>query len=784
MRAAILGFAAGVWWLQHQPQLPPGWMLALMAAPAAAALFFLRSERRSWSWPVRAAAGMALGFAWAAAAAHARLADALDPAWEGRDLALTGVIAELPQPVDRGARFEFAVESVQPAQAAVPRRVLLAWYNGLSPEEFQEVAPVRAGERWRLTVRLRRPHGLANPHGFDYEAWLLERDIRATGYVRPGGLQRLNDLVPQPAYVLARQREKLRERFWDVLPDAPHAGVLVALAIGEQRAIDSAQWRLFARTGVSHLMSISGLHVTMIAGLAAWLVMALWRRSERLTLRIPAQKAAAVAGFLGALGYCLLSGFAVPAQRTLYMVGVVALALWLNRSSVPSRVLALALALVLLLDPWAVLEPGFWLSFSAVAIIFYLGTARPSRGHWLEQWGAVQWGITVGLAPLMLVLFQQVSLVSPLANAVAIPLVSFVITPLAIAGAVLPFDFLLHAANFVLESMMPLLEQLAQLDAAVWQQHAPVGWTLAFALVGSFWLLAPRGFPARSLALVLFLPLFFVAPDPPGEAVARITFLDVGQGMAVAVRTRRHALTYDAGPAWGPGSDKSSDSGMRVVVPYLRGEGVDRLDAVIVSHDDSDHSGGAGSVLESLPAGMLISSLQRDHPIQRLAPFRIPCRAGLGWEWDGVRFRFLHPGTLQIIDPWLTTNDRSCVLKIEAARGSVLLAGDIGRLAEQALLARDPAALRSDLVLAPHHGGVGSSSDDFVSAVAPSYAVFSVGYRNRFGHPKEDVVERYRRTGAVMLRSDRDGAMTVELDTKEIQVHPYRDEERRYWHGL
>ena len=556
MRIAALGFALGVCLLQHQPVLPgTAWLALYFTLAAIAAIGF--SRRVS---PIIGAGAMfigfaALGFAWAAALAHLRLSDRLDPELEGRAVLVSGVVAGLPQAFERGVRFDFDVES---PETGVPRRIVLSSYGGFAPDDSQGVLPVRAGERWRFTVRLRRPHGSANPHGFDYEAWLLERGIRATGYVRMPSRragderaqiapERLADRVPQ--YWLERLREAAREKIRSALPERPYAGVLIALAIGDQNAIGPGQWQLFARTGVSHLMSISGLHVTMVAGLFAMLVSWCWRRSEFLALALPAQKAAAVAGFLAAFAYCLISGFAVPAQRTLYMVGVVALALWLGRATSASRVLAAALFLVLALDPWAVLSPGFWLSFSAVAVIFFVATGRTARPHWLAQWGRVQWAVTAGLAPLLLVLFQQVSLVSPIANALAIPLVSFVITPLALAGAVLPFDWPLELGHVILEVLMAVLDWLAALPSAVWHQHAPVPWTVPLALAGIAWLLLPRGFPSRALGALLMVPLFAASPPGPGNGELWITVLDVGQGLAVVARTEKHALLYDAGPA-------------------------------------------------------------------------------------------------------------------------------------------------------------------------------------------------------------------------------------------
>jgi competence protein ComEC len=323
------------------------------------------------------------------------------------------VVAGLPQALERGVRFEFEVEQ---AVAGVPPRISLAWYRGRddTDDEASPAMPVRAGERWHFTVRLKRPHGNLNPHGFDYEAWLFERGVRATGYVRPASAARIEAQVWRPGYAVEMLRETIRDRFRAALPDAPYAGILIALAVGDQHAIDPGLWQTFARTGITHLMSISGLHVTMLAGLAYALINWLWRRSANLPLRLPAQHAAAMGGFLAAFLYCLLAGFAVPAQRTLYMLAVVAAARLSAREISGSRVLSLALLLVLLLDPWAVLAGGFWLSFGAVALLFHIGSGRLGPVHWLLEWGRAQWAVTLGMLPALLALFQQFSLVSPL----------------------------------------------------------------------------------------------------------------------------------------------------------------------------------------------------------------------------------------------------------------------------------------------------------------------------------------------------------------------------------
>ena len=692
-------------------------------------------------------------------------------------------MASLPQRYARGERFVFDVEAVHTPLAKVPSRILLAWYHGWVETDDAaddaeddglgtELRPaLHPGERWRLTVRLKRPHGNANPHGFDYQAWLLERNIRATGSVRGEG-QRVDDFVVRPGYAVERLRDAIRGRFLAALPEAPYLGVLMALAVGDQRAIPNAQWTVFNRTGVTHLMSISGLHVTMVAALFALLVDALWRRSERLTLRLPAAYAALAAGWLTALVYALLAGFEVPAQRTLYMLSVVALALASGRQLAVSRILLLALLAVLVHDPWAVLATGFWLSFGAVALLLLVGSAGVGtvRG-WraaLARWGLAQWAVTVGSLPLLLLFCQQFSIVSPLANALAIPLVSFVITPLALIFAVVPWSPLLVVDHWLLAQLMTLLEALAEWP--LWQQSVPPWPTWLAALAGVVWLLLPRGFPARAVGLCLFLPaLLWPAPRPVAGAVW-VDVLDVGQGLAVLVRTAAHALLHDSGPAY----SSESNAGARVVVPFLRAVGVARLDTLLISHRDQDHAGGLPAVQGALPVVRLLTS------IAELGGE--PCRAGQSWEWDGVRFALLHPVAADYLLK-KKSNSMSCVLQVGKSQGraSVLLTADIEAADEQDLLRRSSAQLPSVVLVAPHHGGRGSSTPPFVEAVAARQVVFSAGYRNPFRHPDPAVVERY--AAARQWRTDRDGALHVVCSAEACDVTAWRDEHRRYWDG-
>jgi competence protein ComEC len=758
MTWAAAAFAAGAAALQLQADLPPiAWLLCV---PVLAALAL---KRRFFVIPL----AFAIGFFWAAGAAHLRMADWLAAELEGRDLDVVGVVASLPAVGERAVRFEFEVES---SGERLPRKLLLAWYRSPWSEEGAALIEetVHPGERWLFTVRLRRPHGHVNPHGFDYEAWLLERGVGATGYVRQRGeRKRLGSRNGFLDYV-ERAREAVRDRFQSHLGATPAAGILAALAVGDQRAISAEEWRLFNRTGVTHLMSISGLHVTLVSGLAAWLVSFGWRRLPAAVLRLPARKAAAAAAIGAALGYTLLAGFAVPAQRTFWMVSVVAAALWFGRIAAPARTLALALAVVVAVDPWAPLAPGLWLSFGAVALIFYVA-ANEGR---VAQWGRMQWAITVGLAPAALLLFGQVSVAGPLANALAIPLVSVVITPLALAAVVLPFEFLLSAAAWLVEWLLAFLEGCAALPGALWQQHTPPVWAVALALAGAGWILAPRGVPWRAGGLALMAPAFSLAPPAPVHGEAWIAALDVGQGLAVLIRTAHRALLYDTGPAYG----SEADSGGRIVVPLLRAAGVRSVDLLVLTHEDIDHLGGALTLLETLEVQALASSLPRNHPLHSLVPAPVRCAAGMVWHWDGVRFEFLHPAP-----GWEAArrNNQSCVLRVAAGASSVLLTGDIERAAESFLLGKS--IPRSDILLVPHHGSRTSSSEQFIAAVAPRWAIVPAGYRNRFGHPAREVLERYARAGVTVLRTDLHGAVSMVLNQDAPQPTAERLRVPRYW---
>ena len=776
MILSVACFVLGVVWLQQQAVLPSIlWTYVLLLGAGGYLLF--PGEGRGFALFKRAYAGavcFALGFLWAALIGHVRLADHLGSEWEGHDIIVVGVVASLPQYHERAARFELDVERILTPLAHVPGHVSLNWYI----EKDRALPALRAGERWQLTVRLRSPTGLVNPNGFDFEAWAFEQGIRATGSVRSEvGARRLDAMVWRPAYVIERARERVRDRIARALPDDPIRGVLIALAIGDQQAISRAEWTVFTRTGVNHLISISGLHITMVSGLMFALVLWLWRRVPALMARLAALKAAAVAGFITALSYALLSGFAVPAQRTVYMLGIVAVALLLGLGAWPGYVLAAAVLVTVMADPMCVLAPGFWLSFGAVAVIMYVSLGRLQPRPWWLNWAQVQWAVTIGLVPCLLAMFQQVSIVSPVANAFAIPLVSLAVVPLTLLGVIVPGDWLLQSAAWLMTLCTRCLAWMSTLPSAVWQQHAPTTWSVLLAMLGVLWLLAPRGVPARWLGLLVLLPMLWpIVPQPrPGELWVDV--LDVGQGLSVTIRTRSHALVYDTGPSF----SAETDAGSRIVVPFLRAQGVPRLDGVMVTHNHNDHSGGANAILEAVPVDWVASSLPADAPPIALALRRLRCFGGQHWEWDGVRFALLYPRWESYNRVGLSENARSCVLKIDSPYGGILLPADIEQESEAELIAASGRQLPADVMVAPHHGSSTSSSAAFLSAVAPRLVVIGVGYHNRFGHPKPDVIERYAARKTRVLRTDLDGAIALKFDAQGIAAEGYRSRYRRYW---
>lgn len=772
MASGTIAFLLGVISFQQFPELPPlRWLLLLAAGVLlsgllAALLAALLAGSRAAPL-LRGLALLGAGLGWAAFRATLLLADGLPTHLEGVDLVAEGVVCSLPEEGGRRLRFQLDTERLIDGEEPIPfaGRLRLAWYD--------DPPPLHAGERWRLTVRLKRPRGMANPGGFDYEAWLFQQGIRATGYVRGGGENRRLDARFGNAPV-QRVRERLKEGIDQTLGQAPLAGIILALAIGEQARMDPDDWEVLTATGTNHLMAISGLHVGMVAALGYLAALHGWRRSG-LLLRFPAPKAAAIGTFSAALLYSLLAGMSVPTQRTLVMIAVVSAALLAQRSLRPRDTLALAAWALLLFDPLAVLSPGFWLSFGAVALIFFGMGGRLGQGGLWWRWGRVQWLVAVGITPLLVLFFGTASISSPLANLVAVPWVSLVVVPVTLLGTLLVVPFpalggpLLQLALWLIGLLWPLLAALARWLPPLGLPEPPFG-ALLLAFIGTAWLLAPRGWPARGAALFLLLPAIFWRPERPGPGEAWLTLLDVGQGLAAVVETEGHTLVYDAGPRFGP----SFDAGEAVVGPFLRHRGVKALDLLIVSHGGNDHIGGARSLTAALPVGAILTGVP-----DRIGWARaMPCLKGQQWQWDGVTFDILHP-TKSEPD---SDNDGSCVVRVGTPAGAILLTGDMEARAEGELV-KSGLDLRARVLVVPHHGSKSSSTEEFLEAVRPEYALFSVGYRNRFRHPDPMVVARYEARGVYRLDTATSGAVTLRMGGGAVRVEGHREAARRYWQG-
>jgi competence protein ComEC len=704
------------------------------------------------------------GVTWSSFRAGLILDDTLSPALEGQELVVDGYIADIPQATEFGYRFPFdvirAARDGQPP--GIPSRVLLS-------ARHHDVVP-RAGQGWRLRVRLTRPHGFQNPGGFDYEAHLFQNRLRARGTVRAW----LAELPERPArYAIDRLRERLGGMIRVALADHPQAGIVTALANGHARGVAPDQWDVLRATGTLHLVAISGLHITLVAGIAFFLASRLWALPGYTVLRWPASQVGAVVALAAAAAYAALAGFVIPTQRALIMLGVAMLGVLSRRTIPPSQLLAAALIAVLVYDPLAVMATGFWLSFTAVAVILF--AMQGTQSAWWRKLGYVQWAIALGLAPFTLWMFQQVSLVGPLANLMAVPVFDLLVVPLVLLGAVLSgvwtqaAAILFQFAAWLLDALWPALEFLSALPLAQWWQHQPPAWAMPCALVGVLLLLAPRGWPARWVGAVWLLPLLFTRPPAPANGELWFTLLDVGQGLAAVARTQSHVLVFDTGPRFSSGFD----TGEAVVIPYLRHAGVRAIDKLVISHGDNDHAGGMASVRKSLPVARLESSLPE------LAEEAAPCVEGTAWVWDGVRFEYLNPrpGTAG------RHNNASCVLKITSAHGAVLLPADIEAKSERRLAAEYADRLRADVLVAPHHGSKTSSTAVFLERVRPQHVLIPAGYRNRYRHPHPRILDRYHALGIRSHASPTSGAIDVRMTAGGRILRHHRVDEQRFWYS-
>ncbi len=762
-----------------------------------------------------------LGFAWNAAYTERRLANLLAPELEGKPLTIIGRVAALPQGSSFGAKFAFELDEVflgKEKLAQFPRKIYLSWQPAWrNTQEIPEIVP---GQRWKFKTKLKRPYGSLNPHTFDFERWSFHQNYGASGSVQAGELLNPGDIgFTEFELRMELARWSLRRKIKSLLPEnARYVGVMIALVMGDQNAIDQEDWRVFNATGIGHLISISGLHVTMLAGVGAMLAAGFWRR-RHWPILIPVSKFAAAAGFLTAFIYAWLAGFQIPAQRTMYMVGVVAFALWTGRNPRSFDIWWWALAFVLIIDPMAPYTPGFWLSFGAVAAILYamgdsagllgIPTGKELDVDWcqrikqaLREACRVQAVVTISLLPFTLFWFYQTSVVSPLANALAIPLVSYVVTPLAIAGALLP-DFigrlLLTLAHDSMQYLALVLEWMAGWSWAVIWSSQPAWWVIVISCIGIVYSIRPGvmldDWFKRLIALfplaIMFMPAFGSTAKSLNSGEFRATILDIGQGTAVLIETAHKKLLYDTGPIQG----KKDDAGKRIILPYLQGRGIDHIDRMVISHSDSDHVGGAVSLIQNLQFDSMMGSLPTHNFLLENLRARkipsIPCRYGQSWSWDGVDFFVWHPHeeTLFQSEYPMKPNEMSCVLEVRNQQSSLWLTGDVERLGEEEIIGRlDQDALheirdRELILMAPHHGSKTSSSQELLFRLSPNFAFAQNGYRNRYGHPHPSVTSRYESLHIPFYQTPKTGAQIWTFRANEkSSTQFWRHDIKRIWH--
>ena len=770
-----LSFLVGIMLVQQLAELPelPLLISILVITFIATILIKVFGIRPILFRPMLSIFLIAAGASWVTLQGRDYLDHKLPEQLAGQEFYVEGTVQGIPVADGFVQRFMLDVDKFETEDKTIvlPELLRLSWYYGRK---------LNAGERWRLLVRLKPPHGFFNPGSFDYEGWLYGQGIHATGYIRES--EHNLQLSDASIFSLDSIRQHISAAIQQRLKHEDQAGLITALAVGDRSPINNQHWDTLIRTGTNHLMAISGLHIGLAAAFGYWLV----RRMVPVMLMkyVPAQQLGMIGGLAVAVVYALLAGLSIPTQRALIMLTCFVAMLLFKRTTSSINIMAIALLGVLLWDPVSVLSPGFWFSFLAVAVIFYVFSGRLSTGRgWparIHQWGWMQVSIALALFPFSILLFQQTSLVSPLANLILVPYVSFLVVPLVLLALLfmpvspLLSGYLFSAANELLGLIWPVIEALSMHPWAFWVQATPKWPVLMLALVGVVLLLAPRGFPARWLGAVMLLPIVLNTAERPDAGDFEATMLDVGQGLSLVLRTQNHALVFDAGNRFG----SRLDAGKSVVIPFLRHGSIKQLDKLVVSHGDADHIGGAQAVVDAYPEVEVIG--QDIEPI--MAGHKRACERGESWQWDGVEFEFLHPDD----HSYTRRNNHACVLKVSASGGDLLITSDIEVEVERGLLKSYGEKLQAQVLVVPHHGSKTSSSQAFVDAVKPQLALLPVGYRNRYHHPKAEVVDRYREAGASIHHSGHAGAVKVLFDAEEgvIIEAGYRKTHRKYWNHL
>ncbi len=751
MIKTAISFALGCLLFLQLPIIPSlYWFWALL--PTSLLLLFQKTRLLSF---------VLLGALWAFFYANNVFNDRLSPELVGQDLIIRGMVISVPEQDDRRLSFLFSPDNTSFPE--LPSKLKLNWYKPFYHN-------LHLGEKWQLTVRLKAARGMMNPGSFDYEGWLFQQQIGGTGYVRNNFNNKL--LTSSPPFSVDRFRQSLVDYLSINFPDSNNLGLLQGLTTGIRHNISDKQWRVLRLSGTSHLLAISGLHIGLAAALGFFCFKWLWSRRAQNLFILASKEAGAIGGFFAALFYAAMAGFSIPSQRALIMVAILMLSLLIRRPVAISSVLALSLLIILLHDPLAILSVGLWLSFSAVAIILFISQHRFPDPRW--QWAKIHTLIAFGLTPLLLLFFMQTSLIAPIANFIAVPVVSILVVPLLLLSSLFIWLFdpisnvLFQLADFIFSLLWPFLDSLASLSFSHWSRPAlPLFYWLSI-IIGTILLLTPRHFPAKWLGLIALLPLIFYSPNRPNKDEFWFTLLDVGQGLSAVIETKNHTLIFDTGPKF---SD-SFNTGTAVIKPFLQQQGIRHIDTLIVSHGDNDHIGGAIPLINDIDTSSVLSS------VPELLPDATLCTSGQSWQWDGVSFAVLHPHH----DDQGRENNLSCVLKVSIGEHSVLLTGDIESPAERLLVERYRSILPSTILIAPHHGSKTSSSVNFINAVSPEIVLFPVGYHNRYGFPKEEVVNRYRAKKVLFFDSAQSGAIQFKFTAHSLsQPLLWRHHAQRIW---
>lgn len=769
-----LGFLIGVLGITHFSHLPSvklAYLLIFLSIILIVLAFFKLFFSLNW---ILFFVACCLGFSWSLIIAHQRLAQQLPKILEGKTLIAKGRITTIPENRLDVVRFDFLIQNLEtfvPIRYPIPVRI-----KGYFYKNSNVLTAFKKGDIWQFALRLRRPRAFWNPGSFDYQAELFQQNICATGYL----LEKLPLRLIQRAnayYLIDNLRQKITANVKKALQNSPLLGLICALTTGIRGEITDKQWQVMRGTGTNHLFAISGLHLSFIAGIIYWIVRFVCCRIPYVTLYIPAPKISSALTLLSAIFYSALAGFAIPTQRALLMLSAFSLAIIKRRYLTSWHSFHLALLIILILEPFSVLSASFWLSFTAVLLIFY---AVSNRMKSLKGWRAgcrIQLTVSLGLIPLSLLFFHQISWISFAANLIAIPSIGFLILPLSLLGSLLSLassvfgNPILIFSEKLLELLWKVLNFFSEISLAQYYAYLSSRWIVVSSLIGILLLLAPKGMPTRCLGFIWILPLFFFENQGPHYGDIWIHLLDVGQGLASVVRTQHHVLIYDTGPRL----SASFDAGKLVVLPFLQTIGVKKVNLMVISHGDNDHSGGAMIILKQIQVDKVISSI----PKKILPKIANLCEEKMYWQWDGISFEILYPP----MNHHYLGNNSSCVLKISNHLQSILLVGDIEKAAENYLVHTKQKDLQSTVLIVPHHGSKTSSSIEFLNYVQPVYALFPTGFHNRFKFPHKIVLNRYQRLGSKIYNTATGGTITLKLNalSNNIQAETYDEKNHHFW---